>query len=95
MFFYKKLKNLNPDLESEFLSEVLSTKSVLFTAKNLEDGSLEFVLNKPNGQFYMSRLTRFTNLVDNISEMYPEENLKNRRLDPSGSSWSWDVLCGH
>jgi|LauGreDrversion4_2_1035121.scaffolds.fasta_scaffold417739_2 hypothetical protein len=77
MFFYKKLKNLNPDLESEFLSEVLSTKSVWFTAKNLEDGSLEFVLNKPNGQFYMSRLTRFTNLVDNISEMYPEANLKN------------------
>ena len=77
MFFFKKLNSIDSNLESEFLSEVLSTKSVWFTAKNLDDGSLEFVLNKPNGQFYMSRLTRFTNLVGKIAELYPEANLKN------------------
>jgi hypothetical protein len=77
MLFFKKLKPLGPEVEAEFLSEVLSTKSVWFTAKNLDNGSLEFVLDKPNGQFYMSRLTRFTNLVDTITELYPEANLKN------------------
>ena len=77
MLFFKKLKSLGSEVETEFLSEVLSTKSVWFTAKNLDDGSLEFVLDKPNGQFYMSRLTRFTNLVDTITKLYPEANLKN------------------
>ena len=77
MLFFKKLNHLGPEVEAEFLLEVLSTKSVWFTAKNLNNGSLEFVLDKPNGQFYMSRLTRFTNLVDTITELYPEANLKN------------------
>jgi hypothetical protein len=77
MFFFKKLNPLGDDLENKFLSEILTTKSVWFTAKNHDDGSLEFVLNKPNGQFYMSRLTKFTNLIDKITELYPEANLRN------------------
>jgi hypothetical protein len=77
MLFFKKLKPVGTEVEDEFLSEILATKSVWFTAKNLDDGSLEFVLNKPNGQFYMSRLIRFTKLVDKITELYPEANLKN------------------
>ena len=43
MLFFKKLKPLGPEVEAEFLLEVLSTKSVWFTAKNLNNGSLEFV----------------------------------------------------
>ena len=77
MFFFKKLNPIGPEVENMLLSEVLSTKSIWFTAKNLDDGSLEFVLNKPDGQFYMSRLTKFTNLIDKITELYPEANLKN------------------
>jgi len=77
MLFFKKLKTLDPQVEDEFLSEILSTKSVWFTAKNNDDGSLEFVLNKPDGQFYMSRLTKFTKLLDKIKEMYPGVNPKN------------------
>ena len=77
MFFYKKLKNLDPVIETEFLSEILNTRSVWFTAKNNDDGSLEFVMNKPDGQFYMSRLTKFTNLLEKITELYPGVNPKN------------------
>jgi hypothetical protein len=77
MLFFKKLKPLDLQLEKSFLSEILSTKSVWFTAKNNEDGSLEFVLNKPDGQFYMSRLTKFTNLLNKVTELYPGVNPKN------------------
>lgn len=77
MLFYKKLQPIGDALEQEFLSEILSVKSVWFTAKNNDDGSLEFVMNKPDGQFYMSRLTRFTNLLDKITKLYPEINPKN------------------
>jgi len=37
MLFFKKLKILGLEVEAEFLSEVLSTKSVWFTAKNLDN----------------------------------------------------------
>ena len=74
MILYKKLKPIESTLEDEFLSEILSTKAAWFTAKNKEDGSLEFVLNKSNGQFYMSRLTKFTNLLAKLKELYPDLN---------------------
>ena len=74
MILYKKLKPIESTLEDEFLSEILSTKAAWFTAKNKDDGSLEFVLNKSNGQFYMSRLTKFTNLLAKLKELYPDLN---------------------
>jgi hypothetical protein len=77
MILFKKLKNLNPQVEEDLLSEILSTKAVWFTAKNNKDGSLEFVLDKPDGQFYMSRLTKFTNLLETVKELYPGVNPKN------------------
>ena len=77
MILFKKLKPINPVLEDEFLAEIQSTKAAWFTAKNNEDGSLEFVLNKPNGQFYMARLTKFTNLLAKVTEFYPGLNPTN------------------
>ena len=77
MLFFKKLKPIGLPVEEEFLSEILNTKAAWFTAKNNEDGSLEFVLNKPNGQFYMARLTKFTNLLAKVTELYPGLNPTN------------------
>lgn len=74
MILFKKLKPIDLALEDEFLTEIQSTKAAWFTAKNNEDGSLEFVLNKPNGQFYMARLTKFTNLLNNVTKLYPGLN---------------------
>ena len=77
MILFKNLKPIDSSLEDEFLAEILSTKAAWFTAKNNKDGSLEFVLNKPNGQFYMARLTKFKNLLTKVTELYPGLNPTN------------------
>ena len=77
MFLFKKLKPLGKDTEQDFLNEILNSKSVWFTAINHGDGRLEFVMNKPDCQFYMSRLTKFPKLCKKILELYPEANLVN------------------
>jgi len=77
MILFKKLKPIDSVLEDEFLAEIHSTKAAWFTAKNNEDGSLEFVLNKPNGQFYMARLNKFVNLLAKVTEFYPGVNPTN------------------
>ena len=75
--FYKQLKKLEEPVEQSFLYEVLNTKAVWFTAVNLPDGGLEFVRDKPDAQFFMASLTKFTSLAKKINELYPAANLEN------------------
>ena len=77
MFLYKKLNSISQETEELFLTEVLNSKVVWFTAVNLPGGALEFVRDKPDAQFFMARLTKFKQLSKIISEKYPEANLEN------------------
>ena len=77
MFLYKKLNSISQETEELFLTEVLNSKVVWFTAVNHNDGSLEFVKDKPDAKFYMARLTKFKSLSKKINELYPAANLEN------------------
>jgi hypothetical protein len=77
MIFYYPIKALDCNLENQFLDEILKTRAVWFTAINNDDGSLTFVKDKPDGQFYMARLTKFKNLSKTISTLYPTANQEN------------------
>jgi hypothetical protein len=77
MILYHKLKNFDTALEGVFLNEILSTRSIWFTAVNNPDGSLTFVKDKPDGKFYMARLTKFKNLSAKITELFPTANQNN------------------
>ena len=73
-FFCKALK----DFDQDWLSQIAaSTEKIWWTAKNNADGSLTFVKNKPNAQFYMAKLNHFPNIVDKILEQYPDAMIKN------------------
>lgn len=77
MVFYYKLKNFDTALEDVFLNEILNTRSIWFTALNNPDGSLTFVKDKPDGKFYMARLTKFKKLSAKITELFPTANQDN------------------
>jgi hypothetical protein len=77
MIFYHKLSNFDKKLEVDFLSEIQSTTVGWFTAINNTDGSLTFVKDKADGQFYMARLTKFKKLSHKISQLFPEANQTN------------------
>ncbi len=77
MLFYYKLKKFNIQLEETFLEEILATRSIWFTAVNNPDGSLTFVKDKPDGQFYMARLTKFKKLSKTLAQLFPTANQEN------------------
>jgi len=77
MIFYHPVKKVDSSLEDQFLNEILNTKAVWFTALNNPDGSLTFVKDKPDGKFYMARLTKFKKLSQTIKELFPTANQEN------------------
>jgi hypothetical protein len=77
MLFYYKLKKFNTELEKSFLEEILITRSVWFTAVNNSDGSLTFVKDKPDGKFYMARLSKFKKLSEMLGQLFPTANQTN------------------
>jgi len=61
------------DFDNDFLSQIKeSDDHIWWTAKNNPDGSLTFVKNKVNAQFYMARLKHFPNILQTLTERYPE-----------------------
>lgn len=77
MFQWLFCKNLN-QFDQNFLEEIKnSNTNVWWTAKNNSDGSLTFVKNKPEAQFYMARLKHFPKIVQKILEIYPNTIIDN------------------
>jgi hypothetical protein len=78
MLFYKHLKQFDVP-EELFLKEIKSSKNKLwFTAKNNSDNyDLNFVKDKPDGAFYLSRLKNFPNICEYIEKNIPNVIVKN------------------
>jgi hypothetical protein len=71
MFFYKHLKKFSIP-EDIFLNEILESDVAWFTAKNQEGYNLNFVKDKTNGNFYLSRLKNFPKICS-----FVEQHIKN------------------
>lgn len=56
----------------DYMSEILSTRVIWWTAVNNPDGSLTFVKNKPDAKFFMTRITSFPKILEKMKSMYPD-----------------------
>lgn len=73
------VKNLKPfDQENKILEIIKSSidDKVWWTAKN-NNGVLTFVKDKPLGSFYLARLKRFPEIVNELLKVYPETIVEN------------------
>lgn len=89
MIFYKHLNGLIVP-EDVFLNEIKNSKNkIWFTAKsNDKNYDLNFVKNKSNGSFYLSRLKNFPLISEFIEKNIPNVILKNSyvtKCDPGYS----------
>jgi hypothetical protein len=76
MFFYKNLKSFSVP-EDEFLDEIKSSDVVWFTAKNQDNYDLNFVKDKSNGNFYLSKLKNFPKIKEFVEKNIPNSVVKN------------------
>lgn len=79
MISYLFAKHLNVDIdELVCINEITSApRKYWFTAKNNKDGSLDFVKDKDDCQFYLARLSKFPKTLDIIQKHIPDLILKN------------------
>lgn len=76
--FFKTITPISPMIEQTFIEEIESVNSkVWFSALQHPDGSIDFVKNNPNSGFYTATLRRFPNIVNYISQQYPDVVIKN------------------
>lgn len=74
--FFKRLGCEVP--EQEWLEQIKNSKqNIWWTAVNQPDGTLKFVIDKPNSQFYLAKLVKFPNIVEHLQSLFPDLIVEN------------------
>lgn len=79
MFSKLFLKTLDIAIDENVCLEEIKTKgrNVWFTAKNNADGSLDFVKDKEDCQFYLGRIKKFPKTLSEVLKVVPELIIEN------------------
>lgn len=76
--FFKPLQSLPYQIEVAFIDEIKNArKSVWLSARQHEDGSIDFVKENTESGFLTSRLKRFPNIVKYLNLHYPDVVVEN------------------
>ncbi len=88
-FFAKHLNyNINEDLCYNEISS--APRKYWFTAKNEDDGSLKFVSDKEDCQFYVARITKFPDTLNEVLKFVPDIMIKNSYVTKCAPGYSME-----
>lgn len=77
MISYLFAKHLNYTIDEKICYDEIIKNRVWITAKNQDDGNLQFVEDKENCQFYIARLIKFPKTLEQIQKYVPDLIVKN------------------
>ena len=92
MISYLFAKQLDYNIDEDICyNEIISApRKFWFTAKNKEDGKLQFVGDKEDCQFYVAKIAKFPNTLNEILKYIPDVMVKNSYVTKCAPGYSME-----
>jgi hypothetical protein len=92
MISYLFAKQLNYNIDEKLCyDEIVSApRKFWFTAKNKDDGKLQFVGDKEDCQFYVAKIAKFPNTLNEILKFIPDIMIKNSYVTKCAPGYSME-----
>ena len=92
MISYLFAKHLDYNIDEDICyNEIVSApRKFWFTAKNKEDGKLQFVGDKEDCQFYVAKIAKFPNTLNEILKYIPDVMVKNSYVTKCAPGYSME-----